>query len=58
MKVGIIDRQGKPLTDAEFLKQMTLKVTLEAPPKQKEEQQAETIETTAKKAVKRNNTPE
>ena len=60
MKVGIIDRQGRPLTDEEFIKQMTLTVTLEAPPKEneKEEQLAESIETAVKKAVKRNKTPE
>ena len=54
MRVGIVDKQGKPLSKEEYLKQITLTVSLEAPPKES----PQPTETAIKKVAKRNSTPE
>ena len=59
MKVGIVDKQGKPLSKEDYIKQIHLTVTLDAPQEEKKLQQTEDIETTVKKIrTKRNRTPD
>ena len=35
MKVGIVDKQGKPLSKEDYIKQIHLTVTLDAPQEEK-----------------------
>ena len=39
MRVGIVDKQGKPLPEEEYLKQIHLTVSLDAPQQEKKQQQ-------------------